>query len=107
MPQDAASLSESDNNVEITNSTSHHSRQYSNLEASWPLTSESEGMFDNQGNSGEEEVDNDNLPQHIFAPSRGSSWSKSSQVSIVQFVYILLMLRSFFFLSAPTNMMLH
>ena len=62
MPQDiadASSLFENDNNVEIASSRSRCSRQDSSLEASRPPTSDSEGMFDDPGDSGKEEVDND------------------------------------------------
>ena len=57
-------------------------------------------MFNNRGNSGEDEVDNDddNLPQHIFVSTQSSNQSKSSQVSII---YILLTLYLFFSLSTP------
>lgn len=41
-------------------------------------------MFDRQGDSGEEEVDDDDdLPQQVFVSSRGSNRSKSSRVGIV------------------------
>ena len=60
----------------------HWNCHYQVLEASQPSTSESEGMFDYQGDSGEEDVDND-LPQQVFMPSWGSNQLKSSQVSIV------------------------
>jgi len=41
-------------------------------------------MFDDRGDSGEEEVDDDDdLPRHVFVSSRGSNRSKSNQVSIV------------------------
>jgi len=62
-------------------------------------------MFDDAGDSGEDEVDRDNdFPPHVTMSSRGSKWSKSSQVS---FVYTLLILHSFLSLSAPASIMLH
>lgn len=49
-------------------------------------------MFDYQGDSGEEEVDDD-LPRQVIVSSRGSNRSKSSQVSIVYiFTNVLLIL---------------
>ena len=90
MPQDAAdasSLFENNNDVEIASSRSHCSRQDSSLEASRPLTSESEGMF---GDSGEEEVDEDSdFPRHVSVHSRGSNMSKSSRVSILHTYYFI------------------
>lgn len=60
-------------------------------------------MFDDAGDSGEEEVDkDDDFPRHVS--SRSSKRPKSGQVS---FVYILIMLYSFFSLSALANAMLH
>jgi len=95
---DAASLFDNDNDIEMATTRS-------SLEASRPPTSESEGMFDNAGNSGEEEVDEDDtFPLHVSTASRGSKQSKSSQVS---FVYILLTLYPISSLSAPASAMLH
>jgi len=51
---------------------SDHSRQASSSEALRPPTSESEGMFDDAGNSGEEEVDkdcDDAFPLHVSMAS--------------------------------------
>ncbi|KAF8808311.1 hypothetical protein BYT27DRAFT_7241718 [Phlegmacium glaucopus] len=83
MPQDAADpalLFDNDNGVKIASSRSHRSRGDSSSEASQPPTSESEGMFDDPGNSGEEEVDDDsNFPRHVSVSSRGSNVSKSGQ----------------------------
>ena len=108
MPQDvadASSLFENDNNVEIASSRSHRSRQDSSSEASRPPTSDSEGMFDNPGDSGEEEVDdNDDFPRRVSVSSRSSNMSKSGRVSTV---HILSMFYSFFSLSAPASGMLH
>ncbi|KAF8803277.1 hypothetical protein BYT27DRAFT_7260312, partial [Phlegmacium glaucopus] len=76
----AASLFDDDNDVEITTTKSDCSQQWSSSDASRPPTSESEGMFDDRGDSGEGEADDDDdLPQHIFTSSRGSNWSKSGQ----------------------------
>ena len=108
MPQDvadASSLFENDNNVEIASSRSCHSWQDSSLEVLQPPTSDSEGMFDNPGDSGEEEVDNnDNFPQCVSISSCSSNMSKSGQVSTV---HILSMFYSFFSLSTPASGMLH
>ena len=47
-------------------------------------------MFDDAGDSGEEEVDKDNnSTRHVSVSSQGSKQPKSNQVS---FVYVLLML---------------
>jgi len=62
-------------------------------------------MLDEAGDSGEEEVDDDDeFPPHVSMSSRGSKQSKSTQVS---FPYILLMPYSFVSLSAPASAMLH
>ena len=62
-------------------------------------------MFDEAGDSGEEEIDDHNtFPQHVSMTSQGSKQSKFSQVS---FIYILLMIYSIFSLSVLTSMMLH
>ena len=56
------------NVIEIGTTTKYnHSQQGLSSEASRPLTSESKGMFDDMvGDSGEEEVDNDdNFPSHL------------------------------------------
>ena len=76
---DAASLLDNDNNIKITS------------EASQPPTSESKGMFDEAGYSGEEEVDKDGeFPSYVSISSQKSSkQSKSTQVSLL---YILPML---------------
>ena len=63
---DASLLFENDNNVEIASSRSCHSWQDSSSEALQPPTSDSEGMFDNPGDSGEEEVDNDDNFLNVF-----------------------------------------
>lgn len=93
MPQDAAdasSLFENDNDVEIASSRSHRSRRDSSSEASRPPTSESEGMFDDPRDSGEEEVDEDgDFPRHVSVRSRGSNTSKSSRVSILHTYYFI------------------
>jgi len=95
---DAALLFDDDNGIKIATTRS-------SSEASQPPTSESKGIFDNAGDSGEEEVDEDDtFPLHISVASRGSKQAKSSQVS---FVYILLMLYPISSLSAPTSAMLH
>ena len=107
MPQDAAdatSLFKNDHDVEITSFKSHCSRRDSSLEASQPLTSDSEGMFDDPHDSGEEEVDDDgDFPRNVSVSSRGSNMSKSGRVSTL---YILSMFYSFFSLSAPASRML-
>ena len=67
---DVASLFKDDNVVEITSSRSHHSWWDSSSEALQPLTSDSEGIFDNPCDSGEEEVDNDgDFHQHVSMSS--------------------------------------
>ena len=108
MPQDvvdASSLFKNDNNVEIASSRSRRSQQDSSSEASRPLTSDSEGMFDDPGDSGEEEVDDDDdFPQCVSVSSHSSNMSKSGRVSTV---HILSMFYSFFSLSAPASGMLH
>jgi len=100
MPQDAtdaAALFENDNDVEIASSRSHRSRRDSSSEASRPPTSESEGMFDDPGDSGEEEVDDDDedFPRQV---SRGTNQSKSARVSTLNIFY---QCSSHFFPSAP------
>lgn len=69
--RDAASFDHV-NDVEIgTTTKSDRSRRGSSSEASRPPTSESEGMFDDiVGDSGEEEVDNDDdFPSHLSVSS--------------------------------------
>ena len=62
-------------------------------------------MFDEAGDSGEEEIeDHDTLPQHISMTSQRSKQSKFSQVSSV---YILRMIYLIFSLSVLASMMLH
>ena len=62
-------------------------------------------MFDEAGDSGEEEIeDNDTLPQHISMTFQRSKQSKVSQVSSV---YILPMEYSIFSLSVLASVMLH
>jgi hypothetical protein len=111
MPRDTdrqvASLFDDDNDLEIAATKSDRSRRGSSSEASRPPTSESEGMFDDMaGDSGKEEVDNDdNFPAHVSTSSRGSKQSKSSQVS--SNIYFTNVVLNFFSLSAPLNAMLH
>ena len=62
-------------------------------------------MFDEAGDSGEEEIEgNDTLPQHISTTFQRSKQSKVSQVSSV---YILPMEYSIFSLSILASVMLH
>ena len=62
-------------------------------------------MFDEAGDSGEEEIeDNDTLPQHISMTFQHSKQLKVSQVSSV---YILPMEYSIFSLSVLASVMLH
>ena len=62
-------------------------------------------MFDEAGDSGEEEIDDhDTFPQHVSMTSQGSKQLKFSQVS---FIYILLMIYSIFSLSVLASVMLH
>ena len=109
MPQaadhDAASLFDNDNNVEIATTKSDRSRRGSSSEASRPPTSEFKGMFDDAGDSGEEEIDvDDTLPPHVSETYQASKLLKSSHVS---FVFILLTLYSVVSLSVLASMMPH
>ena len=80
LSHDAASLFDNNNNIEITS------------EASQSPTSESKGMFDKAGYSGEEEVDKDNeFPSYVSISSqRSSKQLESTWLSLIYFTNVIL-----------------